>query len=245
MAEIDIETTISDIKIFIEKLKSDLPEVFTPDGREGPMPESGKVLYQGELLEAEVILNKDAGTNFAALKDGRIFVYVKSEHEDVSAAVDGWLRERAKEILPLRVKEWAEKLGVEYNNVTIKDQKTMWASCSQKNNLNFSYRIIKMPKVIIDYLIIHELVHLIHFNHGADYWATVSLYSPGHKEHRKWLNNNRYAVLAGSDVKYASAQGGPAQERAPQRGVAGQTEAAETAPEGGACALQDIKETDA
>ena len=211
MAEIDIETTISDIKIFIEKLKSDLPEVFTSSGKEEQSaPESGKVLYQGNLLDAEVILNKDIERNSAAVEDGRLLVYIKSEQEDVSSVVDEWLRNQAKEILPLRIKAWAEKLGVEYNNIVIKDQKTMWASCSQKNNLNFSYRIIKMPNIIIDYLIIHELVHLIHFNHGSDYWATVGLYSPDYKEHRKWLNNNRYAILADSDVKYVAQEPAPA-----------------------------------
>lgn len=216
MAEIDIETTISDVKLFIEKLKSDLPEIFIKSGAETDAPASGKVLYQGELLDAEVILNKDIEQNSAALEDGKLIVYIKNEQENIPEIVETWLRAQAKEILPLRIKDWAEKIGVEYNNIVIKDQKTMWASCSQKNNLNFSYRIIKMPKIIIDYLIVHELVHLIHFNHGSDYWATVGLYSPGYKEHRKWLNNNRYAVLADVDVQYVEPKPQPEASPAPQ-----------------------------
>jgi predicted metal-dependent hydrolase len=204
MAEIDIATTISDVRIFIEKLKSDLPEIFTASGQRETAAQSGKVLYQGDLLAAEVILNKEIENNAAALEDGRIVIYIKSDKEDVPAVIEAWLKNQAKEILPPLIKEWAQKLGVEYNNVVIKDQKTMWASCSQKSNLNFSYRIIKMPKIIIDYLIVHELTHLIHFNHGSDYWATVGQYMPEYKEHRKWLNNNRYAVLADVDVKYVA-----------------------------------------
>jgi predicted metal-dependent hydrolase len=203
MAETDIATTISDVRLFIEKLKSDLPEVFAaPSETAGAKVCSGKVLYQGDLLETEIRLNPDITKPSAALEDGRLIIYIKNEAENCGSAAENWLRAQANEILPAKIKEWAQKIGVEFNNIAIKDQKTMWASCSQKNNLNFSYRIIKMPAVIIDYLIVHELTHLIHFNHGSDYWQTVEQYCPGYREHRKWLNNNRYAVMADSDIKY-------------------------------------------
>ncbi|MDR1124340.1 MAG: M48 family metallopeptidase [Elusimicrobiota bacterium] len=225
MAEIDIETTISDVKLFIEKLKSDLPEVFTaPAGvQEGSAAaqaaSNGKTLYIGDLLETDVILNPAAQNSSAALENGRLIITIKDETADASALAEGWLRAQAGEILPPKIQEWAQKLNVQYNNITIKDQKTMWASCSQKNNLNFSYRIIKMPGIIIDYLIVHELSHLIHFNHGAEYWATVAQYCPAYKEHRKWLNNNKYAVMADSAVKYSPPAAAP------------QTEAAAPAPQ--------------
>ena len=208
MAEIDIETTISDIKLFIEKLRSDLPEVFETAGPQGASAQqhaaAGKVLYMGDLLESEIILNPDIEKPSCALEDGRLKIYIKAESDHIPALAENWLRAQANEILPPKIREWGEKLGVQFNNIAIKDQKTMWASCSQKNNLNFSYRIIKMPKIIIDYLIVHELVHLIHFNHGEDYWATVAKHAPGYKEHRKWLNNNKYAVMADVDIKYAA-----------------------------------------
>jgi len=217
MAEINIETTISDIKLFIEKLKSDLPEVFDTRGPQDAAAQqqvSGKVLYMGDLLETEIILNPDIEKPSCALEDGRLKIYIKAESDYIPALVEGWLRAQANEILPPKIQDWAQKLNVQFNNIAIKDQKTMWASCSQKNNLNFSYRVIKMPKTIIDYLIVHELVHLIHFNHGEDYWATVAKHAPGYKEHRKWLNNNKYAVLADVDIKYTAPQPAPTESDA-------------------------------
>jgi len=203
MPDIDIETTISDVKLFIEKLKSDLPEVFTSKDSSAPaQAQSGKVLYMGELLEAQTVLDASAEKSNVSLQDGTLVFTVKSAEENISAMAEDWLHEQAKQILPAKIAEWAQKIGVQFNNIVIKDQKTMWASCSQKHNLNFSYRIIKMPKIVIDYLIVHELSHLIHFNHGEDYWATVAIYSPEYKEHRKWLNNNRYAVMADTELKY-------------------------------------------
>lgn len=203
MPDIDIETTISDVKLFIEKLKSDLPEVFASrEAAACAAEQSGKVLYMGDLLETKIVLNPSAQKSSVNLEDGVLVLTVNNAGENLSALAEGWLHDQAKQFLPVKVKEWAQKIGVEFNNIVIKDQKTMWASCSQKHNLNFSYRIIKMPKIIIDYLIVHELAHLIHFNHGSDYWSTVAAYSPDYKEHRKWLNNNRYAVMADADLKY-------------------------------------------
>ncbi|MDR0953384.1 MAG: M48 family metallopeptidase [Elusimicrobiota bacterium] len=208
MAEFDIETTISDIKLFIEKLKSDLPEVFTTAesaGQAAAEKQSGKVLYKGDLFDAKVLLDPATEKSKVAFEDNHFLITIKNEQEDIPALIENWLRQDASVYIEARAKEWAAKLGVEYNNIVIKDQRTLWGSCSQKHNINFSYRIIKMPKIIIDYLIVHELAHLIHFNHSNDYWATVSGFMPQYKEHRKWLNDNRYAVMAGIDVKYVPA----------------------------------------
>lgn len=209
MADIDIETTISDIKLFIEKLKSDLPEVFANKEENSPSQEqesapdlSGKVLYEGQLVPCQVVLDESIKETSFSLQDGVLTITINNTKEDLPALAEVWTRKQAQDILPQKVSAWAQKMGVEYNNIVIKDQKTLWGSCSQKKNLNFSYRLIKMPLSIIDYLIVHELAHLIHFDHSPEFWACVATYIPNYKEARKWLNTNRYAVMAKCDIKY-------------------------------------------
>ena len=211
MADIDIETTISDIKLFIEKLKSDLPEVFSKDNQEDNTPKEeaavkedsdGKVLFQGQLLPCKIVLDESIKEPQFSLQDGTLTITINNPAEDLPALAESWTRAQASEILPQKVASWAQKLGVEYNNIVIKDQKTLWGSCSSKKNLNFSYRLIKMPLSIIDYLIVHELAHLIHFDHSPEFWACVGTYVPNYKEARKWLNTNRYAVMEPCRVKY-------------------------------------------
>ena len=136
------------------------------------------------------------------LQDKTLIITINNPSEELPSLVETWSRKQAQEILPQKVSTWAQKMNVQYNNIVIKDQKTLWASCSQKKNLNFSYRLIKMPLSIIDYLIVHELAHLIHFDHSPDFWACVAEYVPNYKEARKWLNTNRYAVMAPCDIKY-------------------------------------------
>ncbi|WP_424245861.1 hypothetical protein Dip510_000796 [Elusimicrobium posterum] len=208
----EIETTLSDIKLFIEQLKADLPEVFTKEQEK--QQTQGKILYMGNLYTPliEVVPGAEPAVLF---EDQNIIITIPEESFDISELAENWLRTQAEITLKERTKEWAAKMGIEYNNVFIKDQKTMWGSCSDKKNINFSYRIIKMPVIIMDYLIVHELAHIVHMNHAQEYWSLVAQYSPDYNEHRKWLNNNRAHIMADTKIKYL----GPAlpEEEAPQQ----------------------------
>lgn len=196
----DTQSVISDVKLFIERLKKELPEVFGGPN-ENAETEAGKVLYEGKLYPAHIHVtpDQDEGVDFA----GDAFnVYLHSPQGDPNLLMERWLREKANEVLRAKTAEWAEKMGVTYNNIVIKDQQTLWASCSAKKNINYTYRIIKMPAAIRDYLIVHELSHLVHMNHGAEYWQLVGQFCPEYKTARKWLNDNRGAVFAELDLKY-------------------------------------------
>ena len=197
----DTQSVVSDVKLFLERLKKEMPEIFgtqeksaQTDGTALAPATTNKVLYNGDLFEARTYLTPDqeAGVAF----DGSIFhVYLPDENTDPSALVTQWLRDKAAEVLPQKTKDWAEKIGVEYNRVVLKDQRTLWASCSSQKNINYSYRIVKMPPVVQDYLVIHELCHLKFMNHGEEYWGLVGQFSPDYKLHRRWLNEHKDAVF--------------------------------------------------
>ena len=196
----DTDSVVSDVKLFIERLKKEMPEVFGGPG-ENAETEAGKVLYEGKLYPAQVHLTPDQeeGVDFT----GTAFnVYLQTPQADPNTLVENWLRTKAADVLKAQTAQWAAKLGVEYNNIVIKDQQTLWASCSAKKNINYTYRIIKMPTAIRDYLIVHELAHLVHMNHGEEYWQLVGQYCPDYKAHRRWLNENRGAVFAPLDLAY-------------------------------------------
>jgi len=208
----DVQSTISDVKIFIEKLKADLPEVFSSAGAQAEVLQNkaaaaGKVLYRGDMLECVVNLTPQNKENEIVFEDNFLTINIIDGEQEVSSLIENWLRQKAKEILPAEITRRAQEMNVQFNSVVIKDQRTLWGSCSSKKNLNFSYRIIKMPLAVADYLIVHELAHLIFFNHGSDYWQTVEQYVPSFKEHRKWLNANRLAVMADCNVKYIPPEG--------------------------------------
>lgn len=97
------------------------------------------------------------------------------------------MTELAMTRIPERAAEYARLMGVHYNNITIRCQKTRWGSCSSKGNLNFNCLLMKLPENVRDYVIVHELCHLIEPNHSASFWREVSKYCPDYKELRRQL----------------------------------------------------------
>ena len=99
-------------------------------------------------------------------------------------------KKQAREYIPNRVKEIAEKYGYNYNKIRITSAKTRWGSCTSQKNLNFTFRLILTPPEIIDYVICHELSHLKHMNHSRHFWNEVLIMDKNYKQHDKWLKEN-------------------------------------------------------
>ena len=82
-------------------------------------------------------------------------------------------KEEARKLCEEKCEFWAEKMGVSYNRISIKSLKTKWGSCSSKKNLNFNYKILFLSKKNQNYLVVHELSHLVHMNHSRKFWDLV------------------------------------------------------------------------
>ena len=105
------------------------------------------------------------------------------------------LKAKAKEEFPAIVKKYASLMGVTYNRITIRHQKTRWGSCTKTGNLSFNCLLMKMPKNVRDYVIIHELAHRKELNHSSKYWAIVAEYCPWYKEAKQWLKDNGQELM--------------------------------------------------
>ena len=105
-----------------------------------------------------------------------------------------WYKKKFREIAIPRVTYFARQHNLMVNQVRIKNQKTMWGSCSSKNNINLNYLLLMAPMKVIDYVIIHELVHTIHRNHSIEFWSSVESIMPDYKEHKLWLKANGYKL---------------------------------------------------
>ena len=100
------------------------------------------------------------------------------------------LTERARTIIPPRVAYYASLIGVDYNRVTIRHQKTKWGSCSGKKNLNFNCLLLLTPTEVMDSVIVHELCHLKHMNHSKEFWGEVEKIIPDYKTSYTWLKKH-------------------------------------------------------
>ncbi len=98
--------------------------------------------------------------------------------QSLKRVIEGVLRFEAKRFLPLRTAELASKLGYQINRVSIKNNKTNWGSCSNLKNINLNLHLMRLPERMIDFIIIHELVHTVIPNHGVMFKATMKKYFP-------------------------------------------------------------------
>jgi hypothetical protein len=96
----------------------------------------------------------------------------------------------SKSVFHARVAHYAPLMGVTPNRIFLKEQRTLWGSCSARGNLNFNRRLLKAPAEILDYVVVHELAHLRHMNHSKKFWDFVGEWCPDWKARRRWLREN-------------------------------------------------------
>ncbi|TSA25626.1 M48 family peptidase [bacterium] len=104
-------------------------------------------------------------------------------------------RTHAKAVLIHTLESLAQKHGFTYNRVFIKNQKTIWGSCSHKNNINLNYKLYILPDELQEYVILHEFVHLKIKNHSKNFWNELSRYCPDYKKIKKELKHYRIELM--------------------------------------------------
>ena len=97
------------------------------------------------------------------------------------------VREHARALVHERIRHFNDVYGFKIGKVFIKNHKSRWGSCSAKGNINFNYKILFLPTEIVDYIIVHELCHLVEFNHSERFLSLVVRTIPDHKRRRRHL----------------------------------------------------------
>jgi len=112
----------------------------------------------------------------------------------IRKGIERALKIEAKEYLPNKVKELAVQNGFKFNKLALKNIKSRWGSCSRKNNINLSIHLMRLPNHLIDYVILHELVHTVHHNHSIRFWTMLNNITGSAKSLDKELKKYRIAI---------------------------------------------------
>ena len=100
------------------------------------------------------------------------------------------LKELARKVIPLKVEKFSKIMGLSPTNVRIGSARGRFGSCSSVGALNFSCFLMLYPEEAIDYVVVHELAHLVHMNHSKSFYGVIEKYMPDYKERKKLLKNN-------------------------------------------------------
>jgi len=156
----------------------------------------GTVLVRAPMKTAAASIRAFVEKNAAWIEKQRQKLAAAPKAETLSEQELASLRRSAKQWIPQRAAYFAPLVGVRYEDITIRCQKTKWGSCSSKGNLNFNLLLMLAPPEVVDYVVVHELCHRLEMNHSPRFWANVARVLPDYAKRRKWLRENGGALMA-------------------------------------------------
>jgi predicted metal-dependent hydrolase len=189
VSEQTIKNVVIKHKDWIERKKKDILSR-DPKFAEKEFVNGEGFLYLGKYYKLNIVNKQDAPLLF-----NNNYFYLLRDYLPVARDLFiNWYKEKAYEKISERVEWYAKKRGFVYNKINITSANQRWGSCSSKGNLNFSWRLIMAPLPVIDYVVVHELVHLEERNHAKSFWSKVKMLMPEYEKHRDWLKRNGYLL---------------------------------------------------
>ena len=159
----------------------------------------GEVLVRAPQYLADAEISKFVETNSGWIEEHTAKVKMRAEQaaetERLSMEEIRRLADEAARDIPERVRHFAPVIGVQYGRITIRNQKSKWGSCSSKGNLNFNCLLMLAPPSVRDYVVVHELCHLVELNHSKRFWALVAKVLPEYRKEEQWLKTQGMLIM--------------------------------------------------
>ncbi|MCX8190019.1 MAG: M48 family metallopeptidase [Candidatus Diapherotrites archaeon] len=150
----------------------------------------GHILFLGREVPVEIV-ESSRKRAVAKPKAGKLSVEVNKENkEGIQEAVIKFYKKHARAIIEKISRKKATEMGVSFKKISVRSQKSRWGSCSSKKTISFNFCLIAAPQEVLEYVVVHELAHLVHRNHSKAFWALVEKHCPNYRQHKKWLNRN-------------------------------------------------------
>ena len=148
--------------------------------------------YLGRVYRLEIVI---AGRSLLAQDEpGGRFLLDRLAVPHAKLIFTQWYRQQAARVMAEQVSLAAARHGFNYTRVKINSARTRWGSCSSRGSLSFPWRLVMAPLPVIDYVVLHELVHTRERSHARIFWEQVQAIAPDYKQHKKWLKENGHLL---------------------------------------------------
>ena len=153
----------------------------------------GEILYMGKWYPLQYA---EDSRRWVQVAEDRIILHIRPGDRkfDRKVILFEAFRALARHYITRRTGELARETQSTFNKITVKHVVSKWGSCSSKRNLNFNWHLIFLPPHLIDYIIIHELMHLREMNHSPAYWAWVARYYPDYKAAKQEIHQQQWLI---------------------------------------------------
>jgi predicted metal-dependent hydrolase len=190
MAEIRIREFVATHETWIIKHQKKSREQALPAAKQFMQGET--FLFLGKSHPLTIVPGQRTSIKF----DPSGFRLAKSALPKAEQAFIRWYKKRAAEVITERAETLGKEHSFSYEKIRISSARTRWGSCSSKGTLSFTWRLVTAPPEVVDYVVIHELVHTKIKNHSKTFWGRVGEIMPRYKDHVRWLKQNgKYLTL--------------------------------------------------
>jgi predicted metal-dependent hydrolase len=150
----------------------------------------------GRQLVLRVRVEPGRRRSHVALRPGGVLHVAVGEpgREPLRDALEAWYRRRARAEVAARLDAACARAGTRYKRLSIRGQRTRWASCSSNGAMSFNWRLLLAPEEILDYVVEHEVAHLEVLDHSDRFWRLVGRRSPRYRAHERWLRRHGPAL---------------------------------------------------
>ena len=152
-----------------------------------------KFPYLGRQYRLKVTAESGADDVVLAFNNSRFLATVpvastpEWRAQRLQSAFQHWYVTHGHAKVAQRMRLYAPRLGLELTKIVVKDQRARWGSCTKGGAINVNWRVLMAPMRIVDYVIVHELSHMIHADHSSEFWTTVQSVMPDYDERKEWL----------------------------------------------------------
>ena len=192
LSDIKVKLLIDNRRAWILKKLNEQSTIIQPKPKQYISGES--LSYLGKNYKLKVVVDN---CDEVRLINGYIVVKLskKATDQKIKNLLLKWYKNKALEKLTEKTNKYAKTMGLNVNSIFVKDYKARWGSCYPDKRISYNWRIIIAPHHIVDYVVFHELCHILHPNHSPSYWKSVETVCPDFSVHRKWLREHESELI--------------------------------------------------
>lgn len=147
-------------------------------------------IYMGRNYSLQIVVNETIREPETKLSKGKFFVTVPSKSDDaIKLALENWYKDKAKEKIAERIAYYQPSFDINPKRLVIKDQQKRWGSCTKSHELLFNWKCVMAPSAVLDYIVVHEMCHMVYMNHSKEFWQMVKKVLPDYEARKELLRN--------------------------------------------------------
>jgi predicted metal-dependent hydrolase len=145
-------------------------------------------LYLGNHYPVQILENNQMDQDYVVFEGEKLRIYVKKmEDESLKQALKRFYYQQCKALVEKSITSYQSYFKTKPRSIRITDSKTTWGTCDSRQQLTFNWRLAMAPREVVDYVVVHEMCHMVHLNHERSFWRLVGKIMPDYKEKENWL----------------------------------------------------------